>query len=133
MKRIKMDRDFIFRATICLALFFVTGCAEIRLHSLPDPSPTAKLRVFVLPVSGALSRGTWGIPHAEFANNQYLATARMLSDKGIYTVVSRDEVRKVTEGQETIGWQWERDEWELAKKAGRALHADYLLIRGFSM
>lgn len=128
MKRVEMNQDFIFRATICLALLFLTGCAEIRLHSLPAPSPMAKLRVFVLPVSGTLPRGAWGMPHVEFANNQYMATGRMLSDKGIYTVVSRDEVQKVTGGEETIDWQWERNEWQLAKKVGRALHADYLLV-----
>jgi hypothetical protein len=134
MKRVGMNQDFIFRATICLALLFVTGCAEIRLHSFPAPSPTAKLRVFVLPVSGTLPRGAWGLPHAEFAENQYRATGRMLSGTGIYSVVSPEEVRKVTGGQETIGWQWEKDEWQLAKEAGRALHADYLLIlmRGHS-
>lgn len=127
MKRNGFDRDFMFRATICIALLFVTGCAEIRLNSLPAPSPTAKLRVFVLPVSGALSRGTWGMPHAEFASNQYRVTAGRLSETGIYTVVSPEEVQKVAGGQE-IGWQWESNEWELAKKTGRALHADYVLI-----
>ena len=140
MKKARMNRDFIFRAAICVALLFVAGCAEIRLHSLPAPSTTAKLRVFVLPVSGALpaqrkqSRGTWTMPHAEFAINSYQAIGRILSDTGIYEVVSQDEVRKVTDGQETIEWQWEKDEWQLAKKAGRALHADYLLIptRGYS-
>jgi hypothetical protein len=134
MKKMRMNRDFIFRVTICLALLFVTGCAEIRLNSLPAPSPTAKLRVFVLPVSGALSWGAWPMPHAAFANRSYQAIGRMLSDKGIYAVVSQEEVRKVTDGQETIGWQWEKNEWELIKKTGRALHADYALIlmRGHS-
>lgn len=140
MKRTRMNRDFIFRATICVALLFVTGCAEIRLHSLPAPSTTAKLRVFVLPVSGALPaqrsqfRGTWPTPHAEFVNNSYQAIGRILSDTGMYEVVSQEEVRKVTGRLETIEWPWDKDEWQLAKEAGRALHADYLLIptRGYS-
>lgn len=58
----------------------------------------------------------------------------MLSEKGIYTVVPPTAVQRVTGGQEIAGWQWERNDWELAKRAGRALHADYLFVpmRGHS-
>lgn len=134
MKAMGMNREFIFRAALLPMLLFLTGCAEIRLNTLPEPARTAKLRVFVLPVSGTLPRGTWKTPHAEFAQNSYLTTLRMLNEKGIYTIVSTAEVQKVTGGQEIHGWQWEKNEWEWAKKAGRALHADYLFIpmRGHS-
>ncbi|MCE5264701.1 MAG: hypothetical protein LLG97_14375 [Deltaproteobacteria bacterium] len=134
MKTMGMDRKFIFRMTVSLALLFTAGCADIRLNTLPNPSPTAKLRVFVLPVSGTLPRGNWLTPQAEFAQSSYRATARMLNEKGIYTVVPPAAVQRVTGGQEIPGWQWERNDWELARKAGRALHADYLFIpmRGHS-
>ena len=127
--------EFVFRAAIYMTFIFVTGCAEIRLHPLPDPSPTAKLRVFVLPVSGSLPRGSYDIPHAEFANNLYDVTGRILSEKGIYEVVSQVDIQKVTGGEEIYEWQWEKDGWQLAKKAGRSLHADYALIlmRGYSI
>ena len=130
MKTMGMDPKFIFRAAILLMLFFLTGCADIRLNTLPNPAPTAKLRVFVLPVSGTLpkEKGNWKTPDAEFARNSYRATARMLNEKGIYTVVPPSAVQRVTGGQEIPGWQWEKNEWALAKKAGRALHADYLFI-----
>jgi len=135
MKRNGIDIELIFCAAICMIFIFVTGCAEIRLHSLPDSSTTAKLRVFVLPVSGSLPRGSYAIPHTEFANNLYDVTGRILREKGIYEVVSQADIQKVTGGQEIHEWQWEKDGWQLAKKAGRSLQADYVLIlmRGYSV
>lgn len=113
---------------LCL-LAILSGCAEIRLNTLPSPPPTAKLRVVVLPMTtGHHPLGAWRVSEKDFAEYQYRSVSRMLQIKGIYSVVPREEVLAVTANREIEGWQWARQDWKLAKEAGRALHADYVLI-----
>ncbi len=125
--------SFYCRATVsvfmlCLLAVF-SGCAEIRLNTLPSPPPTAKLRVLVLPITSTLNpRGAWVPSERNFAENQYRKVARILERKGIYRVIPEEEARAATGNQSIEGWQWARGDWNLAKEAGRALHADYVLI-----
>ncbi len=129
MKRASFHCRAIVRVlTLCL-LSTLWGCSEIRLNTLPAPPPTAKLRVFVLPITSTPNpRGAWMPSERDFSENQYRKVARILERKGIYRVIPEEEARAATAGQSIEGWQWARGNWNLAKEAGRALHADYVLI-----
>jgi len=109
-------------------LFLVTSCAEVQLKAIPAPSPGAKLRVFVQPTSGPGPRQGWGIPHEEFEKYMYRSAQRVLAKKDIYEVVPREEVRSVLGRQISTAWRWERDDWALTKKVGKALYAEYAMI-----
>lgn len=114
---------------LALPLFFlVTSCAEVQLKAIPAPSPDAKLRIFVQPTSDPGPRKGWGIPHGEFEKNIYRSAQRVLAKKGIYEVVPREEVRSVLGRQISTAWRWERDDWALTKKVGKALYAEYAMI-----
>jgi hypothetical protein len=54
-------------------LFFamVAGCAEVQVRALPEPPPTAKLRVFVVPISTGPG---WMNPHENYAKNVIAVT-----------------------------------------------------------
>lgn len=121
---------FILRITICAAFLMVTGCAEIRLNSIPDPPQTNQLRVSIIPVTGHRdqNRGSWAMPEREFAEISYVHTAKLLDEIGFYEIISQEDVRRATGGQEIDAWKWEKNGWQLAKDAGRSLHADYLLM-----
>jgi len=128
MKPLLYCRATVSVLMLCL-LAILSGCAEIRLNTLPSPPPTAKLRVVVLPMTtGHHPLGAWLVSEKDFAEYQYRSVSRMLQIKGIYSVVQREEVLAVTANQKIEGWQWARQDWKLAKEAGRALHADYVLI-----
>lgn len=122
--------EFILGITICAVFFMVTGCAEIRLNSIPDPPQTNMLRVSIIPVTGHRdqNRGLWAMPEREFAEISYIHTAKLLEEIGFYEIISPEDVRRATGGQEIDAWKWEKNGWQLAKDAGRSLHADYLLM-----
>ncbi|HOG16400.1 MAG TPA: CsgG/HfaB family protein [Syntrophales bacterium] len=114
--------------TMCLTAI-LAGCSEIRLNTLPAPPPTAKLRVFVLPVTSTPHpAGAWPVSDKDFSDNQYRHVSRTLQMKGFYQVIPRDEVAAVLGNQDIEGWRWSAGNWKLAKDVGRALHADYINI-----
>ena len=128
------NRRRILLACLILALG-VTACAQVKVNTLPPPPSTAKLRVFFLPVSDALSgtRHYWATSHKEYAENMARPLVRFLGTTGIYTVVPQEDVDAVLMGQDPERIIWQSNGWDAAKKVGRALHADYVVIarRGF--
>ncbi|NPU83998.1 MAG: hypothetical protein HPY65_05875 [Syntrophaceae bacterium] len=119
----------------CLILLLgMTACAEVKVNTLPTPPPTAKLRVFFLPVSDALSgRMYWATSHKDYAESMVKPLGRFLQATGIYAIVPQSDVDGVLMGQDPERILWQRNGWEAARKVGRALHADYVVVarRGF--
>jgi len=123
-------RNAILRAALMSIVFacflLLYGCATTgqQLGTIPLPTETNKLRVFVCPVS---DNTMWRITHEEYVKNHYRTTARFLSRKDIYEVVPFKDVASV------LGKEWSRDphlqrsDWALARQAAKALHADYIM------
>jgi hypothetical protein len=117
------------RAFWLLAISFfavVTGCAEVQVRTLPAPPPTAKLRVFVVPIS---TGPAWMNPHEKYAKNMIAVAKRHFERLKIYEVVPEENLELVL-GQSWYSEQdwmgrWSKNHWELARKVGRALHAEY--------
>ena len=76
------------------------SCAEIPLNKI-SPPPAAKLRVFVLPLTGSPPPGGWGISHADFSRIQFRASRMILEGTGIYQVSTREDYLGVV-GQRSI-------------------------------
>lgn len=119
----------------CLILALgVTACAQVKVNTLPEPPPTAKLRVFFLTVSDTLpNRMHWATSHKQYTENMARPLSRFLGATGIYEIVPQADVDSVLEGRSTEDILWQRRNWELARRVGRALHADYVVVarRGF--
>ena len=114
---------------IALPTFFlITSCAEVQLNTIPPPSPDAKLRVFIQPTSGTEPHSGWRTPHKKFEKKMYKAVRQILSKKGIYEVVTREEVQSVLGRQISTAWYWERNDWALARKVGKTLYSQYAMI-----
>jgi hypothetical protein len=107
---------------------FMGGCAEVRLHTIPAPPPSAKLRVLVLPLTSAAPPGDWKTSHEEFARKQIGAIRKILRETGIYEMPTREEYRTVIGQQEFTSWEWRKNDWALAKRVGQALFADYAMF-----
>jgi hypothetical protein len=107
---------------------FIGGCAEVRLHTIPDPPPSAKLRVLVLPLTGSAPPGDWKTSHEEFARKQIGAIRKILRETGIYEMPTREEYRIVIGQQEFTSWEWRKNDWALARRVGQALFADYAMF-----
>ncbi len=123
-----------FLLTCLILALGMTACAQVKVNTLPSPPPTAKLRVFFLPVSDALSgRLHWAMSHNQYAENMARPLVRFLRATGIYEIVPQGDVDAVLEGRSTEDILWQRRDWEFARRVGRALHADYIVItrRGF--
>jgi len=115
-------------------LLGITACAEMKLQTIPAPPPTAKLRVFCLPVTDTLyGRAYWPTPHEIYAGNVEKMLARFLLGTGIYEVVPAGDVDTVLGGRKIKDILWQQGNWEEAGRVGRSLHADYVVIarRGF--
>jgi hypothetical protein len=106
------------------------GAADLQIGKMPPPPETAKLRVFVLPVTASTPPSGWQGSHEEFSKNSHRQVASYLARTGIYQVIRRTDERQVVKGMEDVPhWQWARSDWRLAKEVGRALHADYIVVR----
>lgn len=113
-----------------LAFFILASCANIPLKTIPPPSPTAKLRVYVQPITGPYPypTGTWTMTHEDFVEKQMRGMESFLKKTGIYEVVPANEVEEVLGGQEPKYWEMERKGWKLAREIGKTLYAEYILI-----
>jgi hypothetical protein len=132
MKRQSQKRFFALFPCLILALGMMS-CTELRLQTLPPPQPTAKLRVFFLPVSDVLPRTAWGIPHKDYAQSMEIPVRRFLRGTGVYEVIPQRDVQAVLGKKKAEHIYWDAGNWNAARKVGRALYADYVLVvqRGF--
>ncbi len=111
-------------------VFFLSSCmlSSVKLNPLPQPSPTAKLRILVVAVTSGNPPGNfWKVSQEEYANNMARQTARMLKNRGVYEVVPTSDIQTVLGERKIANWEWMGNNWALAKEAGRALHTDYVL------
>jgi hypothetical protein len=108
----------------------LAGCAEVQVRNLPAPPPTAKLRVFVQPISGVTGDNRpWDVPPDQFEKGVRHLTQVILAHKGFYQVVREEELQEALGGKRQFSrYDWSKKNWDLARKVGRALHADYALI-----
>ena len=106
----------------------MSSWAEVRLNKIPPPPPTAKVRIFILPLTGSPPPNGWTKPHAEFARKQFRATRTTLEGTGIYQMPTREEVRAVVGQQVFTPSDWKKNGWTLPKQVGQALFADYVFV-----
>ena len=110
---------------LLLSLATLVSCSTLKVNTLPPPPPTAKLRVYVQPLTGD---GKWGTSHEVYVQNQVRRVERFLQRTGIYDVVGEQDVQAVLGGQRIERWQLEPNGWALARNIGEALHADYVIV-----
>jgi len=117
-------------AALLFLLLFAAACAEVRLNTIPAPPSTAKLRIFIQPISSP--EGQWRTSHQEFAKSQFRRTQRFLERTGMYEVVAEEEIKAVLGKQwySEKDWaaRWARKDWQLARQVGKAVHAEYAMI-----
>ena len=111
-----------------LMALLLPSCAEIPLNKISPPPPAAKLRVFVLPLTGSPPPKGWGKPHEDFARNQFRATRMTFEGTGIYRIATREDYLGVVGQQSISNSEWRAKDWTLARRVGQALFADYTLI-----
>lgn len=116
---------------VLFALIFLLSynvLAAVRISPIPRPTPTAKLRIYVVSVTSSYPKsGVWKKTQEEYAEGMAKRTDRMLRSQGIYEVVPAADVQAVLGNQSIANWEWLHNDWALAKSAGKALHADYVL------
>ena len=126
MKR-QTPRSFV-AAAIVLAVGALASCATVHVNHIPEPRPTAKLRVHVEAFTLGPSHWSWSVPHEQHAKNQIIRTGKFLERKGIYEVVSADEVKAVI-GDQVLSYDLMKNNgWANARVIGKALHADFVLV-----
>lgn len=113
---------------VMIAFMFVCGCASVPLNRLPDPEPTAKLRVMVIGVTGPLTRGAWATSEEDYARLAYNSMGRFLNETGIYEVIPRSDLGRAVGQRKFAAWEWKQGDWALARRVGEAVHADYIFI-----
>jgi hypothetical protein len=115
---------------VAVLLVFVSckTIADYRIKQIAQPPPTTKVRILVLTISGVLGGRYWQIPHKEWADAAGERIAHKFRNIDICDLIPHGDISRVI-SEEPLYWQWESQGWDLAKKVGRALHADYLLIQ----
>lgn len=81
-------------SAIIVGFALCSGCAEVRLNTIPTPPPSAKLRVFVKTVSGE-SRPGAPFSHEEWTARQTRLVSRLLQRAGVYELPREEEVQAV--------------------------------------
>jgi len=120
-------------------LFIVTsallsGCAEVKLGSIPAPPLGSNPRIYVQPVSTVHSNTTsfmgasFPFSHEFFADKQHDTLKPILSAAG-YDMVDPRDVKAVlgTDAPDMVVLR-PGDDWSPMIKLARALHADYALV-----
>ncbi|HLZ17990.1 MAG TPA: hypothetical protein VKO67_00180, partial [Smithellaceae bacterium] len=106
--------------------------AAVKIASVPQPSSTDKLRVFavVLTHDSMTSKGSthWPVSHEEMSNKTLQVIGNIFKTQGIYEVISQKEIQSAIGTQSIAAWEWIAGNFELVKKVGRALHADYVFV-----
>ena len=113
--------------TTLLLVGFLARCAEIQLGTIPPPTQSAKLRVFVYPTTGTEKPHGWS-PYAGFRDRTYKAVQRFLARSDIYEVVPKEDVESVLGEREIRAWTIAKNDWKLAREAGRALYSEYEVV-----
>jgi len=128
MEKVKNRFKSFLTLALPLSLVYAAGCAEVRLHTIPAPPPTAKLRVYIQ-VLTSTENVYWMLPHQVFEKNTIRFTAKTFQEKGIYEVVSQDDIKAALGGRQVrMKTDWSRKNWALARQVGRAVHAEYALF-----
>ena len=128
MNRNRIPLKSLFIPIMLLVFVCINACAEIRLGTIPSPPPSAKLRVFIMPVTGNTPRSGWARPHEQFKKDTFRGINAFLQDTGIYEVVPEEDIQAVLGTRDVEHWQWLRNDLALVKQAGKALHVDYAII-----
>jgi dipeptidyl aminopeptidase/acylaminoacyl peptidase len=121
-----------------LIISFLTSCTTLQLKPLPEPPPSAKLRVFFDAFTiderqtgkPAPARPPAFFEHstADFEADQKRIVVQFLEQTDIYEVVQEKDVHEV------LGDQWlrfsmlEQNGFSQAREIARALHAEYALF-----
>ena len=111
-----------------LVLLPAMAFADMQLGKLPAPPPSPKLRVLVIPVSARSPMQGWAISHEQFKRSSLRGITNFLSDTGIYEIVPEADIRTVLGTQAIEDWRWLKDDLALARSAGKALYADYVIV-----
>jgi len=115
-------------ASVLLFGILFAGCVAAKFHPLPPPPPEAKLRVLVYCISGPAPKGGWTLSHAQFKEQEMAQAAKFLDRTGVYAVVPEGDVKKVLGSAMIDFWEWERRGWTLSREAGKAVHAEYVML-----
>ncbi len=114
------------------SLLLLNSCAGIQLKAIPSPQPTAKLRVYVHPISAPFpfqfGAGAWNSSHKEFATRQIGGIERFLNQTGIYEVVPEQEVKEVLGSQIPSYIEMTKNNWKLTREIGKTLYAEYVFV-----
>jgi hypothetical protein len=123
----------------CHVLLIGGAAAAVRIDSLPEPPPSAKLRVFTVVMTTETSSVKrpvlWLVSPEELRVSMTGEINKMLQAQGIYEVTSAREIYAVLGNQTISAWEWSAKNMALLKNVGKALHADYALLfeRGYSV
>jgi hypothetical protein len=121
----------VFYLIMTFLLGALAGCAEVQVRTLPPPPPTPKIRVFVQAIT---EPGKWKMPEEVFAKRVPKCVEQVLVETGIYELASIEDSKSVLVGTRPLTrWEWAKKDWELARRVGRGLHADYAIIVSRSM
>jgi hypothetical protein len=122
-------RSVIVLLSIAIALFIApVSWAGVKVNTVPPPAPTTKLRLFVYLFTVASSEFRVGVKWPT-SHEDFLANAiRSMEKMGIYEIASADDVKAVIGDQDISYGQMERNDWDLARKIGKGLHADYVMV-----
>jgi len=114
------------------AVLLLNSCAGTRLKAIPSPPPTAKLRVYVQPISAPFpfqsGAGAWDSSHKEFATRQISGIEQFLNQTGIYEVVPEQDIKEVLGGQNPLYLEMAQNKWALARQIGKTLYAEYVFV-----
>ncbi len=126
----KRSAGFLFLVAMVLLLtgFHSRAAAD---DAAADSATATKLRIVFIVVTTEAKTSersvTWVVPQEKLQTYMTQRVRSLLSDQGIYELVSEGELETRMEGRKVSGWQWKSDDFDLVKQAGRLCKADYAL------
>jgi len=126
LKRRPPFGNWVFYLIMTFLLGALAGCAEFQVRTLPPPPPTPKIRVFVEAISAP---GRWKMPVEEYSKRVPKFVGKVLAETGIFEMAGIENSKSVLVGSRPPTKQeWAKKDWELARRVGKGLHADYAIF-----
>lgn len=127
-----MNKNYILRFKIQLGIFIIAGLLLSLIYQpayAENKNAKNKLFAIVVPITKGSPKKGWHNPNEEYIKNTYKHVRRLLTESGVYELIPLERIEMIKKERKIKDQDWEKNDWAILKKVGKALGADYAFVR----
>jgi hypothetical protein len=127
-----MNKNYILRFKIQLGVFIIAALLLSLIYQpayAENKNATNKLFTIVVPITKGSPKKGWPNSDEEYIKNTYNHVRRFLTESGVYELVPLERIEAIKKERKIKDQDWEKNDWAILRKVGKALGADYAFVR----